>query len=605
MVPQFDDQLNMKDHGQTLAAGGPCNWQHDDEWAEIKDVTVTQESVVASSGGRSSTVRRDSDRGWWLDVDSSSRFTYGPAQARALAVVHRTDGTTSEYRWPDDVQVEMPLVLEEIQGNIVAGFNKDYTSYLFFALPDEQAQARMWLAGLVDQVATAEEVKQFNDLFRAIRARRGDREGAVEAAWMNLAFTHEGLGKLGVAESELGQFPEEFREGMRNRKTTIGDVGDNDPERWPNDLGRRTIHALMIVAADSIEDLNREIVYFVRHAASHGVSLVFQQDGMTRPDAPGHEHFGFRDGISQPGIRGLIASSYPNTSDEADPHQDVVAGGEFVVGYPRHGPPTSDPADDPLSPQPEWTHNGSYLVFRRLRQDVKGFRDFVTTEAAKQDMSVDLFGAKLVGRYRSGAPLEGAGNAAEDPGTTNPDVLGKTRINAFGYLTDPQGTQVPRAAHIRKTYPRDQQVSGNQNAGRPRILRRGIPFGQSFRHGTPPDSPFGADPPFPNDRGLCLVCYQRSIRDQFELIQCTWMNQESVPEPGDGVDPVASQSSPERLFRLTGGAVDPVSLPKQWVTTTGGEYFFSPSISALRRLSKPISERLVWSGGPRQRTQIP
>jgi Dyp-type peroxidase family len=590
MLPAFDDQLNMSNNGRTLAAGGPCNWQPDDEWAEIRDVTVTQDRVVASSGGRSTTVRRDSDPVWWLDVESSAQFTYAPAQARARAIVHRTDGTTYEYEWPDDVQVDMPLELTEIQGNIVAGFNKDHVSYLFFALPNDQAQARRWLAGLADQVATAEEVKQFNDLFRAIRRRRGDREGVVEAAWMNLAFTHEGLRRLGVAESELGRFPREFREGMRKRKQDIGDVGDNDPDRWPDGLGRRTIHALMIVAADRIEDLDREIVYFVRHAASRGVSLVFQQDGMTRSDAPGHEHFGFRDGISQPGIRGLTGSSYLGGSDEGDPHQDVVAGGEFVVGYPRQGPAvakssTPGPADDPLSPQPKWTRNGSYLVFRRLRQDVKGFRDFLATEAARRESSVDLIGAKLVGRYRSGAPLVGADNAAEDPGTTNPEVLDKARINAFGYSADPQGTQVPRAAHVRKVYPRDHEASSKELSERPRIIRRGVPFGQSFRHGNPPDSPFGADPPFPHDRGLCFVCYQRSIRDQFELIQCTWMNRESVPESGDGVDPVASQASTERWFRVPGGAADSVTLPKQWVTTTGGEYFFSPSISALKHLS--------------------
>jgi Dyp-type peroxidase family len=594
MKPQFDDQLNMKNHGRTLAAGGPCIWENDDEWAEIRDVTVTQDRVVASSGGRSTTVRRDTDPVWWLDVDSSSQFTYAPAQARARAIVHRTDGTTYEYEWPDDVQVDMPLELTEIQGNIVAGFNKDHVSYLFFALPSDQAQARRWLAGLANEVATAEEVKQFNDLFRAIRRRRGDREGVVEAAWMNLAFTHEGLRRLGVAESDLGWFPSEFREGMRKRKKDIGDVGDNDPDRWPDGLGKRTIHALMIVAADRIEDLDREVVYFVRHAASRGVSLVFQQDGMTRSDAPGHEHFGFRDGISQPGIRGLTGSSYPSGSDDGGPDQDVVAGGEFVVGYPRQGPAvpkpsTPGPADDPLSPQPEWTHNGSYLVFRRLRQDVKGFWDFLITEAARREQSVDLIGAKLVGRYRSGAPLVGADNAVEDPGTTDPGILDKAKINAFGYSVDPQGTQVPRAAHIRKVYPRDHEAASKELSERPRIIRRGVPFGQSFRHGNPPDSPFGADPQFPNDRGLCFVCYQRSIRDQFELIQCTWMNQEAVPEPGDGVDPVASQAATERWFRVPGGAADTVTLPKQWVTTTGGEYFFSPSIRALKQLSKSMS----------------
>ena len=581
MKPNFYERLKLKGGGYTVEAGGPIGWEDGDESIEIRCVTIEQNDVVALSD-RSITVRKGIDRDWWLDVTSPNQFTRGPALASGVALVHRSDGTTHEYSWPDDIQIDMPLKLEDIQGNIVAGFNKDQTSFLLFALPDDRAQARAWLADLVNEVATADEVQRFNDLFRAIRKRRGGREGVVEAAWMNLAFTHEGLARLGLVDTELRQLPQEFREGMRKRNRILGDVGDNDPERWPNDLGRRLIHALIIVAADSIEDLSREVLYFIHHAASHGVSLVFQQDGMTRPDAPGYEHFGYRDGISQPGIHDLTASSYPDGSHRSNPAQDVVAGGEFVLGYPRERPP--DTGDDPLGPEPDWTHGGSYLVFRRLRQDVKGFQDFVTAEAAKQNMSVDLFGAKLVGRYRSGAPLEGAGNAAEDPGTTDPSVLDKSRINAFGYATDPLGTQVPRAAHVRKAYPRDQQASGKELAERPRILRRGIPFGQSFHHGHPPDSPFGADPPFPDDRGLCFVCYQRSIRDQFERIQCTWMNREAVPEAGDGVDPIASQAAGERTIRIPGAAVDPVRL-SQWVTTTGGEYFFSPSISALERLS--------------------
>jgi Dyp-type peroxidase family len=587
MNSAFNAQLDLTSNGQTIVAGGPCNWDEQDESAEIRNVTVQQGGVVASNRGPMK-VRKDSDQHWWLDVGSSSQLTGGRALASAVAVVRRTDGSTYAFSWPDEVQLvqpDMALDLKEIQGNIVAGFNKDFASFLFLALPDDQAKARAWLAELVDQVATAEEVKQFNDLFGAIRTRRGGREGVVEAAWMNLAFTHAGLGKLGVAKSELGQFPEEFREGMRSRKSIVGDIGDNDPDRWPIDLGKRAIHALMIVAADSIEDLNREVLYFIRHAASYGVSLVFQQEGMTQPDAPGHEHFGFRDGISQPGIRGLAASSWADGSSQDGPQQDVVAGGEFVLGYPSERPPTQDPADDPPTPPPEWTKNGSYLVFRRLQQDVKGFRDFLTAEAAKNNMSVDLFGAKLVGRYRSGAPLVGANDAAEDPGTTKSDVLQKDKINDFGYSTDPHGTQVPRAAHIRKAYARDQKVFENEPPERPRILRRGIPFGQSFRHGNPPHSPFGADPPFPNDRGLCFVSYQRSIRDQFELIQRRWVNEETVPEAGDGVDPVASQASPERKIRIPGAAADPVHLPQQWVRTTGGEYFFSPSIKALERLS--------------------
>jgi hypothetical protein len=146
----------MKNRGRTIAAGGPCNWLQDDEWAEIKEVTVRQGKVIASGRGRSTTVRRGSDRGWWLDVDSTDQFRYAEADARALAVVHRTNGSTYEHEWVDKVQVDMPLKLDEIQGNVVAGFNKDYTSYLFLALPGEPARARAWLADLVDEVATAQ-----------------------------------------------------------------------------------------------------------------------------------------------------------------------------------------------------------------------------------------------------------------------------------------------------------------------------------------------------------------------------------------------------------------------------------------------------------------
>jgi Dyp-type peroxidase family len=581
MKPNFYEQLNLNDNGYTVAAGGPIDWEEDDESIEIRSVTVEQDNVVAVSD-ESIMVHKGRDRSWWLNVRSPNQFTAGPALASGVAFLRKSGGTTQEYSWPDAVQLDMPLDLKEIQGNIVAGFNKDFTSFLFLALPDDHAQARKWLAGLVNDVATGEEVKQFNDLFRAIRRRRGSREGVVEAAWMNLAFTHGGLGRLGVDESELDQFPDEFREGMRRRKDIIGDVGDNHPEEWPNGLGKRTIHALMIVAADSAEHLHREVLHFVRDAAAHGVSLVFQQDGMTRPDAPGYEHFGFRDGISQPEIRGLGASSWPSGSDEEGSRQDVIAGGEFVLGYPRQQ--STDPPDDPLTPRPEWAKNGSYLVFRRLRQDVKGFQDFLSEEATRLGTTVDLLGAKFVGRYRSGAPLVGADDATEDPGTTKPEVLEKDEINNFGYADDPAGTQVPRAAHIRKAYPRDQKVFKNEPIKRPRILRRGIPFGQSFRNGHPPDSPFGAGPQFPDDRGLCFVCYQRSIHDQFELIQREWVNDAAVPEKDDGVDPVASQVTPKRI-RVPGTADDPVHLP-EWVRTTGGEYFFSLSISAMRRLSE-------------------
>jgi hypothetical protein len=105
MDAKFFDDLNLKNHGRTVAAGGPCHWEAGDAWAEIKDVTIEQGGVVASSGTASTIVRRGSDRDWWLDASSSSQLTRGPAEAYAVAVVHRTDGTTYQHPWYDDVQL--------------------------------------------------------------------------------------------------------------------------------------------------------------------------------------------------------------------------------------------------------------------------------------------------------------------------------------------------------------------------------------------------------------------------------------------------------------------------------------------------------------------
>jgi hypothetical protein len=105
MKPQFFDDLNLKNGRHTVAAGGPCHWEAGDGWAEIRNVTIEQGGVVASSGSASTIVRNGQDRAWWLDASTSGQLTRGPAEAYALAVVHRTDGTTYEYHWYDDVQL--------------------------------------------------------------------------------------------------------------------------------------------------------------------------------------------------------------------------------------------------------------------------------------------------------------------------------------------------------------------------------------------------------------------------------------------------------------------------------------------------------------------
>jgi hypothetical protein len=105
MNSAFFDDLNLQNHRHTVAAGGPCHWEAGDAWAEIRNVTIEQGNVVATSGTASTIVRRDRDRSWWLNATSSGQLSPGPAEAYALAIVHRTNGTTYEYPWYDDVQL--------------------------------------------------------------------------------------------------------------------------------------------------------------------------------------------------------------------------------------------------------------------------------------------------------------------------------------------------------------------------------------------------------------------------------------------------------------------------------------------------------------------
>lgn len=485
--------------------------------------------------------------------------------------------------------------LDQIQGNILGGFNKDRQTFLFLNFPSQDI-GRSWLAKAAKDVATSEEVIAFNQLFKAIRRRRG-AEGTVQATWMNLAFSFSGLQVLGVSDTDLERFRDDapaFAAGMAARAPNIGDRGDSAPVNWVAPLGSTDVHALMILASDTLPDLDDAVLRHIGLLSAEGVKVLFKQEGRARQDQPGHEHFGFKDGVSQPGIRGETAPN-PNDPNQGDPGQKLIRPGEFVIGYPEQDGinlPGSDNAGDVSASGPEWTRDGSYLVFRRLRQDVKGFRDFVAAQAEIQQISADLMGAKLVGRYRSGAPLEkiqslpNVDTGQGDPSGSHAEVLEREHVNDFKFGDDEDGLLVPRAAHIRKTYPRDAQTPGGGEADTQtrRLLRRGIAYGASFVEGSPSDSPHAADVTFPNDRGLLFLCYQSYIEDQFEFVQNAWVNNPGFPRSGDGYDPVISQRDTNRTFTFPGGREEHIQIMQRWVTTTGGEYFFQPSIDALRQL---------------------
>ena len=502
--------------------------------------------------------------------------------------------------------------LANIQGNIFGGFNKDHQVFLFLRLTDA-ARGRNWLAEVVDDVATSEEVTEFNELFKLAKRRHRGREGTVKATWMNLAFTFDGLQTLGVPQTDLDQFPADFTQGMAARAAGIGDIDGNAPDHWIGPLRDADVHLIVLVAADDPDDLERKVTELQDAMDAHGVTLLYRQDGQARSgvdednqDQSGHEHFGFDDGVSQPGVRDDRVTRPGIDDDTGLPGQDRLWPGEFVLGYPRQAltPNADGESTDPGEVAvngPAWTADGSYLVFRRLRQDVAGFREFVADQAATEGIPTAVMGAKIVGRYATGCPLEivegqpdGFDTTAKDPSADEASLLTPQRINAFDYASDNplrddgDGHRVPRGAHIRKVYPRNQTpVPGEAEAERRRILRRGIAFGASFDPAAAPGDPTAGGAEFPDDRGLLFLCYQRSIEEQFEFLMSAWVNNPDFPQAGDGHDLVIAQRDATRSLTIPDGHQPTITAMQRWVTTTGGGYFFQPSILALRHLCAP------------------
>jgi Dyp-type peroxidase family len=501
------------------------------------------------------------------------------------------------------------LNLNNIQGNSLGGFNKDYQSNLFLKFLDANA-ARDWVKDIAETVArsSSAQVIQFNNLFSDLRAWGLKKpETVVSAVWTNLVFSWRGLAFLKV--SDVKAFPDDFTEGMKHRAgEKIGDTGESSPDKWispfkdPDD-----VHALLIVAADDPKDRDKMVQRITSTPKfKAAATITLDQPGYTRPDLPGHEHFGFKDGISQPGVKGVDPPDDPrNNPTQGHPGQDLLWPGEFVVGYatqipekdPNFEGPNQNPGPDSAS-GPAWTKDGSYLTFRRLRQNVPAFEQEVARIAGEFDWHIDLAGAKLVGRYKSGAPIEQLKSQPgpytpppTDPGnplTGNPALGNSSALNNnFEFENDPRGAFCPLAAHVRKAYPRDEFTGGEKADSESktqthRILRRGIPYGEPYKADHPDSAKI--------DRGLLFLCYQSSISSHFEFIQQAWVNNKTFPPRDPGAKPPAAQPGDDPIIaQETKGEIllDPDGQPvpiSHFVQTTGGEYFFSPSIDVLKRI---------------------
>jgi len=512
-----------------------------------------------------------------------------------------------------------PATTADIQGNVLPGFNKDHQRFLFLRIDDVDG-ARGWLRRLAPQLSSMQEVLEFRRAFRRERLRTGASAPSTTATWIAFALSAGAIARLLGEEAAAAMGDEAFRQGMAARSTFLGDPADPQAPghrgRWRVGGPDSEADVLVTVAADTALDADEKAAEIVEQAAHSGVRVLWEQVGENLPGAlGGHEHFGFKDGVSQPGVRGATADGEllaPRYLDPRNPHarifgkagQPLVWPGQFVLGMPRQ-----DPAD-PLVPAaddgafPDWARNGSYLVCRRLDQDVPAFWDFAATAGAQCGTSPVHFASMLVGRWPSGAPvsrtpdrddLELAGDEfAHNHFQFDDDTRDWTPVGGLvegGYRGDGHpkaradvfGQTCPLAGHIRKVNPRDSATDFGAPADTMMrlMLRRGIPYGPALAGVADPSPELVAA-----ERGLIFVAYMASIEDQFEFVIRRWANSPLQPNTG-GHDPVIGQAdvygNRDRTLELQtpSGEVKSFVFDREWVTTTGGGYFFAPAISAV------------------------
>lgn len=546
------------------------------------------------------------------------KFTPAPEEAKNIRVPILTPTAEEDIPGSDPEPVYDSATQDDIQGNIIPGFNKDHQHFLFYTIGDAK-KCKGFLRWMIPYLSSMEEVLAFRRLFRSLKLRVGESITMLSSTWINIAFSHRGIALLESPKDADAFGDQSFRQGLAQRSGYLGDPTDIDhkghPSKWVVGGPDKEADIIIIIASDSPALLTETVDIINNKASDSGMAMIFQQRGDTLPgNFRGHEHFGFKDGVSQPGIRGKLSTApgdyitprYFSTADSrrlffAKPGQLLAWPGQFLLGEQRQNPEHLYHPAPPASNFPKWAAKGSYLVVRRLQQDVHAFWSFVSATAAQVGLSADKVAAMLIGRWPSGAPVIRTPNAdnpalGEDTFANNHFIFDdNTRPSDLkpipGYAGDnfPQGmadflaTVCPHFAHIRKVNPRDSvtDLGKPQDSLTRMILRRGIPYGPSIIGVKNP-----AKELLETERGLMFLSYSSSIEDQFEFVQRRWSNNPVQPNSG-GHDPVMGQNGGapgrERFIDFPTGK-EPVRIlfKEEWVTPTGGGYFFAPTISAIR-----------------------
>ena len=439
------------------------------------------------------------------------------------------------------------LDLDDIQHFLLTRTPALAARYEFLSFRDA-GSGRGWLAGLVDKVGTGRSVGN----------------ASPDSRWVTVAFTWNGLRALGIEDKALAPVPQEFRPGMAARPEMLGLGGASRPDQWVGGLASDDVHAIVILFARDVPERNRcEQQHREYLSTIPGVTLVSSLNLEALPpfDGIAREHFGYRDRLSQPVIKETGEQPTPGSGP-------ALRAGEFILGY------EDESGIVPPLPLPELlTRNGSYLAYLRMEEHVAVFREFLRQNGNSEEQQ-ELLAAKLMGRWRSGAPLTIA------PDKDDPALGGDmTRNNDFLYKdADPLGYRCPVGSHIRRMNPRDTA----ENMQRRKMIRRGGTYGPKLPEGAPDDG---------IERGIaaCIGC--ASLIRECEFARNVWVNDPKFKDLDNERDPIIGTQ--DGTFNMT---IPKRPIRKQFrglpafTTIRGGAYFFLPGVNALRFLASGHAE---------------
>lgn len=462
-----------------------------------------------------------------------------------------------DFRQPE----QLPF-LQNLQGNILKGHGRDYTAHIFFSfIKGRQAQAKECLHELGESLTSA-----YGQLYERETYKRTKSN---ESTFISAFLTMSGYQYLGFEDSTHKFADEGFINGLKSRAGELNDPLDSDWEK-----GYKPQHDLMILVANDnkvkLAGATRMILEEFKNVCKTGALHIEYGNVLRNETGAGIEHFGYADGTSQPiflkdEMDDYLARHYCTNVNPI----------YFDPGFPLNKVLIKDPYAQ--AGYEEFSY-GSYFVFRKLEQNVRGFKQM---EGAIKDASGnelgEIAGAYLVGRFEDGSPV------------TNSPFEGQidaAAFNNFNYSADPSGGKCPHFAHIRNVNPRKISDSSKPaEFGAHSIVRRGIPFGH---RDAPPETELELEQ-FPEGGvGLLFMCYQASITGQFEAMQKMANTPAGMGGSTTDIDPIIGQpgSNMQYCFPLHYGSSQAISPQpfKPFVTLKGGEYFFAPSIQFFKTL---------------------